>query len=1117
MPIQIQDIHDQEDSVDCPLCMETLEVDDINFFPCECGYQICRFCWHRIRTDENGLCPACRKAYPENPAEFKPLSEAELQKIRLDKKQKEVARKQKITDSRKHLANVRVLQKNLVFVVGLSQRLADVEVLKRQEYFGKYGKILKVVLNSNTSYAGTQTPSCSAYVTYSKVEESLRAIQSVNNVHIDGRTLKASLGTTKYCSNYLKNQVCQKHDCMYLHEIGDEDASFTKEDMQLSKHQEYEQKLIQQMIQKEISQAQEMRNKSLRQEANTENGGASAGSSPPTITSTITQGLSVAQAVKKNVKMTAEASATNRPRRHSSSTSPSVTPAETISETDFQNKNTGKAPRLSASVGDRDSKSGSKPSSRRNAGKKNVNIQNGNQAPRHKKQQQQQANSSGSKKIPSRAHSASPSTQNSQSESASEHSPPASMPISTGPSVESSPAVTPIRDVTTESNKPVVNNNKAVDDTSNKIALRFSEESQVTVGDSANTMATLPIDIPLGNDGNVDKSRDTPLSDTSSIDRKSPFIRDNLSQDSQSSVNNQLNSGDGSLGNRNVLTKSRFMMLHKAETGSSNDPFSRLVSNSLGYSPFGMASDPAGVPSTLLQDLPTTDNGMAATHPTTRSIPPPPPGLTGIQPNNSISGWPTSNPRLSDSMPIKSSNDWEAAFGFKTAPKEVVSSADDDLGFDPWLECSKGLADLMEKEKTQEIHTSNISSSAHNFPPNSNTSFHDLSTMQRRPTSLHNPNMQGQHPFGYSGGTDLINGFSNLLSNAPSQQHKMPFQYDNSQQRQFEQSRFLQQQRLSNPFAQNEQTERNIQQLLGSVNGQKQVPMGHGGPPTPNKEQTNKNSNITDWQNGLRALLPSVNINFATQGQSQRPTSRPVDSSLGLSSLGMPMEPNKQQNIPHPPGISNSSMNPHPLFNKPNVMPPPGVGFPVRSSSFMPSRQQWGGPESSMSTPGMPSNRLVSPASLQSLFAAGHRSESNPMPGSMQSYPPDPAIIQGGMPGFGSSMRRNRLFENTQNKSPNMNSNNSDEQPHWMKSLQALTEPDSPVRPIPSSNNNSNMNQLFSQRQANNGMSSWPGMPGLFSNSGFGPAQPPPGFQVRPSLSKPTEFGMIHNLLENQS
>lgn len=67
-----------EDAVECPLCMEPLEVDDLNFFPCTCGYQICRFCWHRIRTDENGLCPACRKAYSENPADFKPLSMEEI-------------------------------------------------------------------------------------------------------------------------------------------------------------------------------------------------------------------------------------------------------------------------------------------------------------------------------------------------------------------------------------------------------------------------------------------------------------------------------------------------------------------------------------------------------------------------------------------------------------------------------------------------------------------------------------------------------------------------------------------------------------------------------------------------------------------------------------------------------------------------------------------------------------------------------------------------------------------------------------------------------------------------------------------------------------------------------
>ncbi|KYO17519.1 CCR4-NOT transcription complex subunit 4 isoform D [Alligator mississippiensis] len=237
----------KEDPVECPLCMEPLEIDDINFFPCTCGYQICRFCWHRIRTDENGLCPACRKPYPEDPAVYKPLSQEELQRIKNEKKQKQNERKQKISENRKHLASVRVVQKNLVFVVGLSQRLADPEVLKRPEYFGKFGKIHKVVINNSTSYAGSQGPSASAYVTYIRSEDALRAIQCVNNVVVDGRTLKASLGTTKYCSYFLKNMQCPKPDCMYLHELGDEAASFTKEEMQAGKHQEYEQKLLQEL------------------------------------------------------------------------------------------------------------------------------------------------------------------------------------------------------------------------------------------------------------------------------------------------------------------------------------------------------------------------------------------------------------------------------------------------------------------------------------------------------------------------------------------------------------------------------------------------------------------------------------------------------------------------------------------------------------------------------------------------------------------------------------------------------------------------------------------------------------------------------------------------------
>ncbi|XP_017042824.1 uncharacterized protein LOC108089194 isoform X2 [Drosophila ficusphila] len=232
-----------DDAVECPLCMEPLEVDDLTFFPCTCGYQICRFCWHRIRTDENKLCPACRKEYPENPADFKPLTQEEMIAFKSQKRQRDQQRKQKITENRKHLANVRVVQKNLVFVVGLPPRLADADILKKHEYFGKYGKIHKVVINPSTTYAGVQGPSASAYVTYVNNSDALRAIQSVNNIMIDGRLIKTSLGTTKYCSHFMKNQQCPKGDCMYLHELGDPEASFTKEEMHQGKHQEYEKRL----------------------------------------------------------------------------------------------------------------------------------------------------------------------------------------------------------------------------------------------------------------------------------------------------------------------------------------------------------------------------------------------------------------------------------------------------------------------------------------------------------------------------------------------------------------------------------------------------------------------------------------------------------------------------------------------------------------------------------------------------------------------------------------------------------------------------------------------------------------------------------------------------------
>ncbi|XP_013790394.1 uncharacterized protein LOC106474250 isoform X2 [Limulus polyphemus] len=52
----------------------------------------------------------------------------------------------------------------------------------------------------------------------------------------------------------------------------------------------------------------------------------------------------------------------------------------------------------------------------------------------------------------------------------------------------------------------------------------------------------------------------------------------------------------------------------------------------------------------------------------------------------------------SETIPVQCSTDWQAAFGFTSSNRK---HQDDELGFDPWDESAKGLADLLEKEATQ--------------------------------------------------------------------------------------------------------------------------------------------------------------------------------------------------------------------------------------------------------------------------------------------------------------------------------------------------------------------------------------------------------------------------------
>ncbi|KAE8678931.1 hypothetical protein F3Y22_tig00111402pilonHSYRG00490 [Hibiscus syriacus] len=223
----------------CPLCAEEMDLTDQQLKPCKCGYEICVWCWHHLmdmaeKDETEGRCPACRTAYDkEKIGRTAANCERLFAEINLERKMKSQKAKTKSSEGRKQLSTVRVIQRNLVYIVGLPLNLADEDILQRREYFGQYGKVLKVSLSRTAAGAIQQFPNntCSVYITYSKEEEVIRCIQSVHVFVLDGRPLKACFGTTKYCHAWLRNMPCNNPDCLYLHAIGSQEDSFTKDEI----------------------------------------------------------------------------------------------------------------------------------------------------------------------------------------------------------------------------------------------------------------------------------------------------------------------------------------------------------------------------------------------------------------------------------------------------------------------------------------------------------------------------------------------------------------------------------------------------------------------------------------------------------------------------------------------------------------------------------------------------------------------------------------------------------------------------------------------------------------------------------------------------------------------
>ncbi|CAN8064029.1 unnamed protein product [Agarophyton chilense] len=250
---------EEDEMPQCPLCLEELDSTDRAVEACQCGYQICLWCLHHIREQLNSRCPACRTPYQEQNfkyAQVNPEEAAKEAKERATAK-KERERKEKMKEIEKeraraaavslqkaksNLKHARILQKNLVYVIGLSLTLAREEAIRRADMFGKYGRMLRILVNRSHPFNADAPggPSISAYVQYARDSDASAAVRAMNNAVLDGREIRCAIATTKYCDAFVRNaanssdptaaQYCGNQNCMYFHSLCTEET-LTREEV----------------------------------------------------------------------------------------------------------------------------------------------------------------------------------------------------------------------------------------------------------------------------------------------------------------------------------------------------------------------------------------------------------------------------------------------------------------------------------------------------------------------------------------------------------------------------------------------------------------------------------------------------------------------------------------------------------------------------------------------------------------------------------------------------------------------------------------------------------------------------------------------------------------------
>ena len=132
---------------------------------------------------------------------------------------------------RQKLKDQKVVDHDLILLTGLSDKMASEALLGRHEFLGQYGAIRKISINRDKLGGRDKGEYIQIYVTFTNELCASLAILALDGLEWEGRALRATFGTNKYCPSFLRGYACGNSDCLYLHKVTAEGENVLGEDI----------------------------------------------------------------------------------------------------------------------------------------------------------------------------------------------------------------------------------------------------------------------------------------------------------------------------------------------------------------------------------------------------------------------------------------------------------------------------------------------------------------------------------------------------------------------------------------------------------------------------------------------------------------------------------------------------------------------------------------------------------------------------------------------------------------------------------------------------------------------------------------------------------------------